>query len=308
MGRIVAAHSISEPFYQRTFTRWPPSNRQLKKGGGVPIPVFSGGGGGSGGFGSCISENDYMQENYMLDSFYSLGDSSPNALFCGPRNGFKCVLELSPERDFPNWFPCTMCELTYPTEATKSCQDYSCDIFECLQQNETMTGAQSVNVCTEVTRAEFLIIGRLNNTSCRVNFIQRSITKHFTSGVTNIRKVSWLMKKQAVLAGEETPDAFDACEVLVDGVECNSCQMCDDSLDLGIFAADCENISPGATVTCEDSDSFAVLEASPSALILQDGVEFPVELEQQSTASAANTVASHYGAVLVPLALLVLVF
>jgi hypothetical protein len=111
-------------------------------------------------------------------------------------------------------------------------------------------------------------------------------TRHFTAGVTNFRKVSLLMKKQQE-SEEPAPDTFEACEILIDDNECNSCSVCNNT-ELGLFSADCTNIVDGATITCDDVDSFSILDRTPSALTLDEGTEFPVEVLGSSSGGVAK--------------------
>lgn len=275
---------VSESFASIT------SHRELKR-RGFSFGGFRGGSGDGDGSAtlSCTDPQVLMLRN-MQNAAYNYGGEMPSKMSCGTYNGASCVSEYK-GKDTAE-FPCTQCDLKYPD--AKFCQDYPCYIFDCKEPdtaadvsrersiNKTATNPSrsttdliSVNVCAEFTWSEFFTIVN-TYTQCRLKFVQRMLTRHFTSGVSNVRKVSVLMKRSTDEKGMPL-DAFESCEVLVDDKKCKSCKMCAFN-ETGLFEADCESIAPGAIVTCNDINSFGILERSLSGLILQEGNEYPAEL------------------------------
>lgn len=194
-----------------------PISRWLSKGGkGGGFVIIPGGSSYS-----CPLVEEWLKEDLQLkDPYYNYGNSTPNNLICGAESGAICSRELSPEEDFE--FSCTRCDLTYPD--TEFCWDIHCSWNKCLEnevdtstleesstllESENATESSSalaktrdsrsfdtVNVCHEDTRAEFLKVQTTSDGYCHLKSHQKMITRHFTAGVTNFRKVSLLMKKR----------------------------------------------------------------------------------------------------------------
>jgi hypothetical protein len=288
--------------------------RQLR---GFKIPIPTGGGGTRTSQPLC-PVGEWMKDHYTSDTF-SFRGATPNGLFCGPEDGATCAAERvssSPDDEVIDYeFSCTQCDLTYPD--AQLCTELSCLTYECLQKEELVESATSrnrkgpdtVTVCEDYTRSEFFTqTGMLTSGSCATNEIQRILTKHYTEGVSNVRKVSWVLKSRHEMSKYKVSDTFESCEVLVDDVQCNSCEMCPE-MSIGTFAADCENIAAGATVSCGDWNSFKVLEVSPSALVLEENVTFPVQVIQHELYLTGNAekkmMAGYYIGVLFTLGYLV---
>ena len=77
-------------------------------------------------------------------------------------------------------------------------------------------------------------------------------TSEYTKGVSNLQELT------EIYDVEEDPSNPDenliVCSVLVDGVECNSCEMCEEesSSNLDGYEMDCTNIFDGASTSCTD--------------------------------------------------------
>lgn len=190
--------------------------------------------GGSSSGERCPSTREFLGDgHFKTDEAYTYGGSAPRDVSCGKHHDATCVSDLTSGGTYE--FECTQCDLIYPSEATRVCTDLSCSTYQCLlpleptKDNNTdvteisrnrNTDAEKVNVCTETTRSDFFTVTELSS-SCRLNSAQRMLTKHFTTGVSNVRKVSLLMKQQRE-STVEFSDTLENCELFVDNAKCKS--------------------------------------------------------------------------------------
>jgi hypothetical protein len=112
--------------------------------------------------------------------------------------------------------------------------------------------SDEVTVCQEFRRFDSFSIYEARDATNFKCVGHKTASKEFyygwTKGVTNVEETALLMTRGPF------DDTMTECSYLVDGEECNSCELCD-PVGWVNFAADCTNLATGANTTC-DVDAY----------------------------------------------------
>jgi hypothetical protein len=168
------------------------------------------------------------------------------------------------------------------------CFDADCDIYQCAKAkdetigNETSgivtSGNETISVCVKTYRSDLFSFRESRQGAwvrCAMQTEKIKSTSEFYRGSTNVRKIEFttgmsysaLEDVEAFDADEETE--LNSCEIKVDGVDCNSCSICEDD-DISNYAIDCTNIAPTAITSC-DSSTDLLYGIVHKLLVLEEG-------------------------------------
>ena len=239
-----------------------------------------------------------------------------SSIGANPYDGITYVERSSPDVAPGN----VMLEQCTDSETPEYCTDFACDVVSgCLDGGDTdnitssRAGNSFVKVCREVGRTDSFATLEFQQRDvagtrylCQAENRKRTFTSTYTLGVTNFRETTLTMGQKQ---GEgDVEGRFDTCEMAIDGVECNSCEICGEDQN-GLLDVDCTNIFPNATTSC---DSFLDLvlygiDVEQKFMVLQEGFVPPTPSPTTSPTKSPNEfivsgAASNKSFVLAPLA------
>jgi hypothetical protein len=128
---------------------------------------------------------------------------------------------------------------------------------------------EEVTICFESSKYYTMgideVVDDTGRTLCYVWPTVYEYLTEYTKGVTNVQEIAdvYEVKEDPLNPGESIVE----CKLMVNGLECNTCEICATGGNLDGYEVDCTNVAPGAVTSCND-----VLGTSGVALlVLQEG-------------------------------------
>jgi len=221
-------------------------------------------------------------------AYYYYGDELPINIDCAQsqeqcpyyiyqiKNDTAVGAPIASEEPEVKYQPCVRCEFDYLGLREPVCSDKPCDIYSCLPDDQEGTVVpEEVQVCEKKIRVDYFAVNEFRDVfypyyryGCSSITVLKEYVSKWTEGVTNVKTTEEVYGDEI----SKENDQLDVCTYKVDGVECKSCDLCEDGFtNLDTYEADCSNIEDSAVTSCADpfsSMNFVLLR-------LQEGFIHP---------------------------------